>query len=65
MKKKYMLLLMVAGILLVVNVVLTSLLLTRPMRSTGLLLPWTVVRYGRFLGGENRPKSHGSGQKRL
>ncbi len=31
MKKKYMLLLMVAGVLLVVNVILTSLLLSRPM----------------------------------
>jgi hypothetical protein len=31
MKKKYMLLLMIAGVLLVVNVFLTSLLLTRPV----------------------------------
>jgi len=31
MKKKYMLLLIIAGILLVINVILTSLLLTRPV----------------------------------
>ena len=31
MKKKYMLLLMVAGILLVVNMILTSLVLSRPV----------------------------------
>ena len=31
MKKKYMLLLMVAGVLLVINVILTSVLLSRPV----------------------------------
>jgi len=33
MKKKYMLLLMVAGILLVVNIILTSLVLSRPVEQ--------------------------------